>query len=137
MKTTAVNALALVMIGTFSLTALAQQKDDLGKREFEASCAVCHGVDGKGGGSYTPLLKSTPPDLTTLAKRNNGIFPMASVYEVIDGRKEMPGHGPRAMPIWGNRYGARAAEEYMFEGEVFVRNRILSVIDYLYRLQEK
>jgi mono/diheme cytochrome c family protein len=137
MKTTALNVLALAMCACFSLTALAQQKDDLGKREFEASCAVCHGVDGKGSGPYTDVLKSTPPDLTTLAKRNNGVFPMAHVHQVIDGRKEIAVHGQRAMPIWGNRYSARAAEEYVFEGELFVRNRILSLIDYLYRLQQQ
>jgi mono/diheme cytochrome c family protein len=124
------------MSACFSLTAIAQQKDDLGKREFEASCAVCHGVDGKGGGPYTDLLKSTPPDLTILAKKNNGVFPMAYVHQVIDGRKEIAVHGQRVMPIWGNRYSARAAEEYAFDGELFVRNRILSLIDYLYRLQQ-
>jgi mono/diheme cytochrome c family protein len=137
MKTTAVKVIVLAMSTCFSFTALAQQKDDPGKREYESSCAVCHGVDGKGRGPYSGHLKSTPPDLTTLAKRNNGVFPMAHVYEVVDGRREIPVHGERAMPIWGNRYNARAAEEYFVDGELFVRNRILSLIDYLYRLQEK
>jgi mono/diheme cytochrome c family protein len=137
MKTTAVSALVLAMSACFSSTAIAQQKDDLGKREFEVSCAVCHGTDAKGSGSYAPLIKSTPPDLTTLAKKNNGVFPINYVYEVIDGRKEIAVHGQRDMPIWGNRYSERAAEEYSFEGERFVRNRILLLVDYLYRLQQK
>ena len=30
--------------------ALAQPRVDLGKREYDGKCAVCHGADGKGSG---------------------------------------------------------------------------------------
>ena len=29
-------------------------------------------------------LKATPPDLTVLAKKNNGVFPIGPVYETIE-----------------------------------------------------
>ncbi|MBX3638162.1 MAG: cytochrome c, partial [Rubrivivax sp.] len=60
-------ALALALL---SAPALAQQRVDLGKREYDSNCATCHGTDGKGGGVYVEFLKRSPPDLTTMAKRN-------------------------------------------------------------------
>ena len=50
---------------SMAATAVAQQKVDLGKREYESKCAVCHGKDAKGGGPYSAELKRSPPDLTT------------------------------------------------------------------------
>ena len=117
---------------------LAQQKMDPGKREYDTNCAVCHGSDGKGNGPYGELLKRSPPDLTTMAKRNGGVFPVAKSYEMIEGAG--PGHGTRDMPIWGMDYSVKAADYYMdvpYDREAFVRGRILSVIEYMHRLQAK
>ena len=41
---------------------------------------------------------------SVLAKKNNGVFPFDSVYEIIDGRKTIIAHGTRDVPIWGDRY---------------------------------
>jgi mono/diheme cytochrome c family protein len=140
MKATAATTLIFTVAISFSTMAFAQQRVDVGKREFETNCAVCHGVNAIGGGLYTAHLKITPPDLTILAKRNGGVFPINDVYEAIDGRKQIAPHGTRDMPIWGTRYSIRAAEHYVdvpYEGEAYVRNRILLLIDYLYRIQQK
>ena len=72
--------------------------------EYLSSCAACHGVDGNGKGPLSAELKSQPADLTILAKRNDGVFPVNAIYEVIDGRKSVKAHGTREMPIWGFRY---------------------------------
>lgn len=128
-------ALALLVAGT---SVLAQGKADLGKREYDSNCASCHGVDGKGLGAYVDFLKRTPTDLTLLAKRNGGVFPISRVYEVIDGAGT--GHGSRDMPVWGQDYRIKAAEYYVdvpYDSEVFVRNRILALTEYLSRLQAK
>lgn len=136
--------LAMVLLGTVtfavSAMAVAAEQFDIGKREYEASCANCHGRDGKGGGSFAQMLQVSMPDLTTLSKNNGGVFPIARVYNVIDGRQEVKAHGTREMPIWGKHFTFRAAPEYddyAYEAEAFVRARILAVIDYLYRLQVK
>ncbi len=136
--------LAIVLLGTATLSvcavAAAAEGIDIGKREYDASCANCHGRDGKGGGSFAQMLQVSMPDLTTLAKRNGGVFPVSRVYNVIDGREELKAHGTREMPIWGRHFTFRAAPEYDdygYEAEAFVRARILAVIDYLYRLQAK
>jgi mono/diheme cytochrome c family protein len=70
---------------------------DPGKAEYQSSCAPCHGKDGKGNGPVSAQLKVLPPDLTVLAKKNNGVFPFNSVYEIIDGRKAVIAHGSRDM----------------------------------------
>lgn len=128
-------ALGLLLAGT---SVLAQGKADLGKREYDSNCANCHGVDGKGGGAYVEFLKRTPTDLTMLAKRNGGVFPISRVYDVIDGAGV--GHGSRDMPVWGQDYRVKAGEYYVdvpYDSEVFVRNRILALTEYLSRLQAK
>jgi len=120
---------------------------DLGKYEYQNSCAACHGVDGKGGGPSADSLKNAPSDLTSLANRNNGVLPFERLYAWIDGRETLKAHGDRAMPIWGKRYSTDSAEfaEYFsdqprgksVEFEMYVRTRILALIDYLNRIQAK
>src|SRR3974377_305504 len=59
---------------------------DPGKLEYLSNCANCHGEDGKGKGPFSDRLKRPPTDLTTLAKKNNGVFSVSAVYRNIDGR---------------------------------------------------
>ena len=81
-------------------------QDDVGALEFHYGCAACHGPDAKGNGplAVAEQLKNAPPDLTTLAKKNKGIFPLNAIYDIIDGRREIGAHGTRDMPVWGHRY---------------------------------
>lgn len=131
---------ALLVLTLFAGSAFAQAvKTDLGKREFSDSCAVCHGNTGKGNGPYVELLQKRPSDLTTLTKKNGGTFPVARIYETIEGAN-VPSHGSREMPIWGRVYRMNAAEYYVdidYNPEAFVRARILALIEYISRLQEK
>ena len=115
----------------------AQAGIDIGKREYVFNCGGCHGETGKGDGPYMTYMKR-PADITQLAKKNNGVFPVSRVYEVIDGRQEVAAHGPRDMPIWGMDYQAKAGAYYMdvpYNPEGYVRVRILALIEYLDRLQ--
>lgn len=136
-KTVAAMAASLLLAGTVTAVQ-AQAKPDAGKREYDASCGVCHGADGRGNGSYVEFLKRSPPDLTQLQKRNGGVFPISRVYEVIDGAGV--GHGTREMPIWGDRYRLQAAEHYVdmpYNDQAYVRTRILALVEYLSRLQAR
>lgn len=137
-------ALVLTALTAAALTsipiAVSAQASDLGKREFESNCAVCHGKTGKGDGPYVELLSKGLPDLTTLAKRNGGTFPFTRVYELIDGTQTVKAHGPSDMPIWGKDYQVKAAEYYgdmPYNPQVYVRGRILALTEYLARLQAK
>lgn len=119
--------------------AAAQAKFDLGKREYDSNCAGCHGLKGKGDGPFMLVLaRKDPSDLTTLTRRNNGVFPIQRVYEVIDGRQALQAHGPRDMPIWGLDYEARSASvDLPYDPETFVRSRILALVEYVNRLQQR
>jgi mono/diheme cytochrome c family protein len=142
MKTAGI-AIALLTAGAIGIsgTSYAQKKGDFGKYEYDTDCAVCHGKVGNGLGPYTGMLNTRIPDLTILAKNNNGVFPFQRVYEVIDGRQPVKAHGPSDMPIWGDRYVARAREFYWEEPysnvEDVVRARILALTEYVNRMQAK
>lgn len=114
---------------------------DLGKLEYESSCASCHGLSGKGDGSLRNYLTKAPSDLTTLAKRNGGAFPTQLVWEMIDGRSstDVFWHGSREMPVWGLRYRVDAMKDpaTMGQPEWYVRGRIVALLDYLARIQQK
>ena len=134
-----IGASAMIVAATGVTTAVAADKVDLGKREYDSNCIACHGKDLKGG-AYVDFLKVTPPDLTQLSKKNGGVFPLERVYAVIDGRQEVKAHGPRDMPIWGRDYQIKAGEHYVdmnYDPEAFVRGRIFALIDYLNRMQAK
>jgi mono/diheme cytochrome c family protein len=146
MKLQTMSVIASVL-ATFCLAgnAVAAGKDkiDLGKREYMNKCAVCHGQSGKGDGGVADVLKVAPTDLTTLSKKNGGVFPFERVLMSIDGRQVVKGHGDRDMPIWGSDYSREKAQagEYYFDTpydmEMYTRARILSIIDYLHRIQAK
>ncbi len=132
----------IVGVALVTASAFASAAENLGKREYDGSCAVCHGVTGKGNGPYAGIIETRIPDITTLQKRNNGVFPFNRVYEMIDGRAAVKAHGPRDMPIWGNLYNDKAVEYYSdffrpYDAEGYVRGRILALINYVYSLQEK
>ncbi|MDP3512622.1 MAG: cytochrome c [Sulfuritalea sp.] len=133
---------ALMMMGASAATAIAADKTvDVGKFEYEGSCAVCHGITGKGNGPFMGQLATRVPDITLLARSNGGVFPFDRVYQVIDGRQELKAHGSREMPIWGRSFRMQSSaffENYpAHDAESSARSRILALTEYVYRLQAK
>jgi mono/diheme cytochrome c family protein len=129
---------AVVAIGVGNVNAA----DDVGAREYNNNCAVCHGASGKGDGPYAGIIDTKIPDMTMLQKNNDGVFPFDRVYQTIDGRMQVEAHGTRDMPIWGNEYNDKAAEYYSdylrdYSARGFVRGRILALVNHIYSLQAK
>ena len=131
-----------VIAGLTSGLALAESSD-YGKHVYDSNCATCHGLTGKGDGPMKAYLKVAPTDLTTIAKKNSGVLPLERLSEVMDGRREVALHGARDMPVWGQDFRANIGTNwpiYMdapFNPEIFIRGRIMALMDYIVRLQER
>ena len=113
---------------------------DIGKREYENNCAMCHGVSAKGDGPLAGMIGESIPDLTLIEKSNDGVFPFNQIYNLIDGTQTSGAHGTRDMPAWGLEYSAEAPQwcgEFGNTADMqsFVRGRILALIGYIHSLQ--
>jgi mono/diheme cytochrome c family protein len=102
-----------------------------GVDNFHSYCSPCHGRAGKGDGPVAPALRRPPSDLTTLAKRNHGVFPRADVRGFItNGNRDIPEHGSSAMPVWGPTFRA------LDSSDTSVAIRIANVVEYLASIQQ-
>lgn len=106
-----------------------------GQEMFKEYCAVCHGKEAKGNGPAASELKVRPPDLTTLAKRNDGKFPADRVVSILKFGAEAPAHGQADMPIWGPLF--KSLQGTASGGDAQVQQRIANLTHYLESLQAK
>lgn len=117
------------------------QSDDIvlgGAWDYHEACAACHGPDGNGDGAMASALKVPPPDLTTLAERNGGVFPYDRVFRVIDGRDPVEGHGTGDMPVWGSMFRHEALAgggPFDPDPNMIVAGRIYALAQYLQAIQ--
>jgi mono/diheme cytochrome c family protein len=101
-----------------------------GQDLFGFYCATCHGRDAKGHGPVAASLKVAPADLTTIARRNNGVFPSARIAAFLtDGDARTEAHGTREMPIWGPIFMA------LDPSDTLTRVRINNVVSHVQTLQ--
>ena len=103
-----------------------------GQRLYEYYCRSCHGLEGTGDGPTAEVLKGRPVDLTALARRNGGKFPLERVTRNIDGRDPTPAHG-NEMPIWGLGFQDPSSDANQEEE---VQRRISRLVAYLRTLQD-
>src|SRR5262245_21304108 len=57
-----------------------------GSDSYDLYCVSCHGATGLGDGPIATALKKAPADLTTLSRRNGGVFPRAAVTDALAGQ---------------------------------------------------
>lgn len=101
----------------------------VGQEEYLSACAACHGEAADGNGEIATMFKDRVPDLTGIAKHNDGVFPLLKVIQAIDGRAVIRGHG-NPMPVFGNRYRAEAGNAVL-GAEALTRGRVLELALYL------
>jgi mono/diheme cytochrome c family protein len=114
-------------------TAAAQEGSHaaIGGYLYKTYCATCHGTSARGDGPLADSMRRRPSNLTEIAKRNNGTFDRTMVFNVIDGRIKVPGHGGPDMPVWGDAF-LRTSET---PDEASVKHRIQALVDYLETIQ--
>lgn len=145
MQSKLVRALAIgaFVVGAWTIAKAQQnvpsgQSADLGKSEYDAHCAVCHGLAGKGDGPSAKALKDVVADLTVMSKKNNGMYPYKHVYDTIMGFKPFLAHGTKDMPIWGlNYYAESYSRNPYYDPQGYAFARVLALTEYIYRLQQK
>ena len=99
---------------------------------YTAYCAVCHGKDARGTGPMAMSLRAKTPDLTRIAARNRGTFPLTRVQRIISGEEPAEtGHGPREMPVWGPVFSQVAWDQNLG------RIRVYNLAKYIETLQER
>ncbi|MCE5973716.1 cytochrome c [Sinirhodobacter sp. WL0062] len=127
----------ITIAGCLAISPAAAQSPEVGEGLFNQYCSSCHGSGGAGDGPMVEYLTIPSPDLTQLAARNDGAFPMLKVIHIIDGRTGVRGHGGQ-MPVFGDLFmaeqGEGAARSYTEVLET--RGRVLSVAMYLESLQK-
>ena len=101
-----------------------------GRELYRVYCRSCHGEGARGDGPTAAALKVRPPDLTTLARENDGEFPAERVHDAIDGRPGLLSHGTREMPVWGKRFRRAKNSEAQAMADV------LSLTKYLESIQK-
>ena len=102
-----------------------------GQGMYQAYCASCHGPEGKGNVPAAAALKTAPADLTRISARHGGEFPTEKIRRFIQGLDEIPAHGSREMPVWGQVLRGLGG------GQAEVLLRVENLTKYLQSMQEK
>jgi mono/diheme cytochrome c family protein len=104
-------------------------KTTVGSELYRFYCANCHGQDAKGR-APTPAMRTASADLTTLAKRNDGVFPRESIRALlIHGPEKGSAHGTSDMPAWGTIFRA------FDKNDTVVALRVDNLVAYLESIQ--
>lgn len=128
-------SLLVAGVAAASMVGMARASEE-GESEYMIACAVCHGESGKGDGPFASMMNTSVPGLTGLSTGNDGVFPWLEVFQIVDGRSGVRGHGG-PMPIWGDRFSTSARESFgPFGAEVVTRGRIAVLVNYLESIQE-
>ena len=106
-----------------------------GKALFEQHCAICHGNDARGRGTAAHSLDTKPADLTKIAARREGVWPMLEIMSIIDGYTKQ--FNPREqMPIIPEVTGGRKINFDTGNGIVTPAPvRLLALVEYLEAIQ--
>jgi len=126
--------LALTLGLSFPTVLLAADSSS-GKQMYLQYCSSCHGKEGKGDGTISRDLKVRVPDLTGLAKKHKGVYPLDDVMATIDGRRLVRGHGDRNMPVWGESFHSESEGKKYPELTTLLKAKIIA--EYVATLQKK
>ncbi|EDQ05437.1 hypothetical protein DSM14862_02421 [Sulfitobacter indolifex] len=122
--------LPLLLIGT---TVEAQSA---GEALFMENCVACHGTAGRGDGPLAAGLATKPANLTEIAARRDGVWPMLEIMSVIDGysRNTLPRED---MPVFENLLDNEMVEFDTGNGaNTLVPAKLINIVEFLLSLQD-
>ena len=93
-------------------------------------CASCHGINADGDGPVARALRTPPTNMRLLSDLYGNPLQEDKVARAIDGRAEVKAHGPRDMPVWGERFSAEGRGDARQ-----VKERIAKLVAYLQSIQ--
>ncbi|KNG91865.1 hypothetical protein ATO11_20430 [Pseudaestuariivita atlantica] len=108
----------------------------VGEQLFESNCASCHGVTGRGDGPLAKGLRTAPADLTQIAARRDGVWPMLEVMSILDGylKKTNPRND---MPVFDDFLVGRMVDFETGNGlTTLVPAKLIAMANYLETLQD-
>jgi mono/diheme cytochrome c family protein len=129
MKTRILPMIGLILLA--AATMAAADDIDEGRQIYLQHCASCHGLTAEGNGPLAPVLTTPPTNLRLLSERFGNPLPEDQIARFIDGRADVRAHGPRDMPVWGERFYAEDGSRGM------VKERIAKLVAYLQSIQSR
>ena len=128
---------AILFLGNSTGQGLAQEGDAArGEDLYERYCATCHGLEATGQGPMVTVMTIQPADLTALAARNDGAFPLERVVRRVDGRDPLVSHGS-PMPVYGDFFEGQGAMLQLDSGQrIAISQPIADLVAYLKALQQ-
>jgi mono/diheme cytochrome c family protein len=123
------------VLGAASAAAAGARDVVQGRAYYLRYCASCHGENGNGRGPIASSLKQQPADLRMLGEKYGTPLRIRELARFIDGREYVAAHGPREMPVWGERFYDIWSAQGSKQGSM--QDRIRKIILYLRTIQIK
>lgn len=125
-----------LLIFPFLVMGSSLDAQSVGELLFKENCVSCHGVTGQGEGPLSAGLGTPPADLTKIAARRDGVWPMLEVMSILDGY--LKATNPREdMPIIEDLLDNDTAEFDTGNGlTTLVPVKLIEVANYLETLQD-
>jgi len=120
----------------FLFVGLSLEAQSAGKTLYVENCVSCHGISGRGDGPVAASLATKPADLTQVAARRDGVWPMLEVMSIIDGysRNTLPRED---MPVFENFLDNDMVEFDTGNGvKTLVPAELIDIVNFLETLQD-
>jgi hypothetical protein len=112
------------------------EAQDVGRLLFKKNCIACHGRTGRGDGPASKGLATQPADLTKIAERRDGVWPILEIMSILDGYFENTNQR-EGMPIFENLLDNDMIESDTGNGlTLLVPSKLVEVVIYLETLQD-